>query len=708
MIVRFVPDTPQYLIGDSGRIRQMIVNLVSNAIKFTEKGYVLIIVEEDKEAKLRDGRLKIKISVQDTGIGIPKDKQQVIFDKFSQADSSTTRQFGGTGLGLAICRELSQMMDGEIGVDSDVGEGSTFWFTIALEKDSSEKKREIIPADNLDSLRVLIVDDVDVNCVLLEERLSGFGMRPDICNDSIEALKKMSEAVKQGDPYNIALIDYIMPGMNGEELAKEIKANEELNRTALIMLTAASGKADFRRYSASGFSAFLTKPVYTEELLETLSLVWQEYNSGNTNAMITGDNSMANDNDNGMDVIQFRDTRILLAEDNKTNQGFAIEILEGANCNVDVAEDGKMAVDMVSGKPYDLIFMDCEMPEMNGFDASLIISKMKKDRVIEEIPIVALTANAMKGDKEKCLGAGMDDYLSKPMRKAEMLGMLRKFIPNKIDKSATNMMEVRFDGYHILLVEDNRINRMMAEEMLDEIGFDIDMAVNGKESVNAVKNIKYDLILMDMQMPVMDGLEATRIIKKMASDGDIGNVPIIALTANAMEGDRNRCLEAGMDDYLSKPVKKADLNIVIAKWLEPNTEEEKDGNKEFPVLDEDFLYHYRDIMGKKFITGVEEFLKNTQEIINNIIEACNKGDVKTIKILAHSLKSSSAMLGAMELSRLAEILETDVHDMVENRGRAHPQNINADIAIDMDKALKRAAPFFLRHLDNYTQNIKNY
>ncbi|MDH5723765.1 MAG: ATP-binding protein, partial [Alphaproteobacteria bacterium] len=286
MIVRYVPGTPQQLIGDPGRIRQIIANLASNAVKFTDKGFVLITVGVDEEIKPQSGKHRIKILIKDTGIGIPESKQQAIFEKFSQADSSTTRQFGGTGLGLAICRELCAMMRGDIGVKSLPGAGSTFWFALELEEDTEYEESITLHADGLKNLRTLIVDDLPVNGTLLEEHLKAMGMRPDVCTDGVEALRMMQAAVKENDPYQMAVIDYLMPGMNGEYLAKEIKGNDALKDAALIMLTAAIDKSEARRFAKAGFSAFLTKPVRAAELSTTLSKLWEAYESGNTDRMI--------------------------------------------------------------------------------------------------------------------------------------------------------------------------------------------------------------------------------------------------------------------------------------------------------------------------------------------------------------------------------------------------------------------------------------
>ncbi len=706
LIVRFVPGTPQYLIGDQGRIRQIISNLTSNAIKFTENGYVLITVEEDTDAFLEEGQRKLKISIKDTGIGISEKAQGKLFQKFTQADSSTTRKYGGTGLGLAICKQLSEMMCGDVGIKSQEGAGSTFWVTMILEEDANADT-VAPPPEILQGLKVLIVDDIPVNGELLEERFTALGMHCDVCTDGVEALKHLQDAEKQAAPFDIAVLDYLMPNMNGEELARTIKNNKSIKNTALIMLTSAGGRGYSRRFSEAGFSAFLTKPVRAQELTDTMALVWEEYSGGNTNKLINTDhlsskNSKAVKN---IDDIKFKDVQILLAEDNRTNQGFAVEILEGANCQVDVAINGKEAIAESRKTPYDLIFMDCEMPEMNGFEASHILTEMKKDGLLKDIPIIALTANAMKGDREKCLEAGMNDYLSKPMRKKDMLLMLKKWLGVKVDKDSLKA-PIRFDGYRVLLVEDNRTNRMMAEEMLEEMGFTIDIAENGRIGVNAVKERKYDLILMDVQMPIMDGFEATHRIRSLISEGYIDEMPIIALTANAMKGDKEKCLEAGMNDYLSKPVRRAELNSTISKWLEPrilgsrNKTGEQDG-ADYAALDEDILENYRDVMQDKFVHGAEMFLHESRLLLNHIFESWKKNDLKAVHNSAHSLKSSAAMFGAMELSSFCALLEEDTQDLLKKNKSL--EEISDGVLDSMEHALDRMSPLLQKHIQNAQQ-----
>jgi len=572
LITRFAPGTPQYLIGDPVRIRQIITNLISNAVKFTEKGYVLVMVEGVEDEQVPEGHKQIKISIKDTGIGISEEAQAKLFEKFSQADASTTRKYGGTGLGLAICKELTQMMGGDVHIESAPGKGTTFWLMLTLPEDTqAESYDEIEDVEGLKDIRVLIVDDMAVNREILKERLEALGMVCDMCGDGNQALEKLRTALKD-NPYQMAVLDYHMPGMNGDELARTIKGDPAISNTVLTLLSSMSSRGHIKSFREAGFSAFLTKPVRGHDLEKMLALVWKEYKGGNTQLILTSDQLPGAERE-GFESYRFSDVHILVAEDNRTNQSFAIQILEDAGCTVTLAENGREAVEKTQESPPDLIFMDCEMPEIDGYEAAQIISEMKSDGLLADMPIVALTANTTNDDKGRSLAAGMCDLLSKPMRKKDMLGMVRKHLPDKAEGRDKAGM-YRFDGCRVLLVEDNRTNRILAEELLEEMGFSFDTAENGQIACEKVREKSYDILLMDMQMPVMDGYDATKAIRALIADGVLQDMPIIALTANAMKGDREKCIEAGTNDYITKPVKKADLNSTIAKWLEPRSDAE--------------------------------------------------------------------------------------------------------------------------------------
>ncbi|HTM51908.1 MAG TPA: response regulator [Bryobacteraceae bacterium] len=403
--LRYAPGTPRRVIGDAGRIRQILVNLVGNAIKFTEQGHVMIDVEW--------GEAGFCISVKDTGIGIPAAKQTSLFEKFMQADNSTTRRFGGTGLGLAISKELVELMGGAIGVSSAPEQGSTFWFTLKLPLDTTEPASQEPAGCDLTGQRLLVVDDNAVNRQILREQLLSRNLRLDLAGSGKEALEFLEAACRAGDPYRVALIDYMMPDMDGEALGRRIKGDPSLRDTVVIVLTSAGVQCDRGRFREAGFAASLTKPVDPSLLFRTLDRVC---------SMEPGIEAADPPIEDNARVSEPQPYRILLAEDNLVNQKVAGKILEKLGCRVEIAANGHDALAMWESGRYDLILMDCQMPEMDGLEATRIIREREGAR--GRIPIIAMTANAMVGDREKCLACGMDDYISKPVRNSELGRML--------------------------------------------------------------------------------------------------------------------------------------------------------------------------------------------------------------------------------------------------------------------------------------------
>jgi PAS domain S-box-containing protein len=429
VIVRYPPNVPRYVFGDLGRIRQILTNLANNAIKFTDKGHVLINVEADV---LDEDEVALRISVEDSGLGIAADKLESLFDKFTQADNTTTRRYGGTGLGLAISRQLAKLMGGTIAAKSRVGIGSTFWFTLCLPL-QKERRADARPHVELARVRVLIVDDNSANRLVLQEQLRGWKMRIGSCVSGVEALRALREAHAAGDPYQIAILDYQMPEMDGEMLGQAIKADSLLHNIQLVMLSSLGQEGDIReRLKKVGFAAYLVKPARQSELLSTLESIWDAH-CHQRSANLIGSQSFLPDTgetqpDHSVNR-PFTGTRVLLAEDNATNQLVGAMILRNLGCNVDVAATGREAMRMVETVSYHIVFMDCEMPEMDGFETTAAIRR-RPDRK-SKLPIVAVTAQAMQGDKERCLLAGMDDYISKPVRQEDFAAALTRWVPCK-------------------------------------------------------------------------------------------------------------------------------------------------------------------------------------------------------------------------------------------------------------------------------------
>ncbi|HXM94781.1 MAG TPA: response regulator [Candidatus Dormibacteraeota bacterium] len=428
LIVRFSPETPSRVVGDPGRIRQILINLSGNAFKFTTKGHVYLSVEcEERTGE----QARLLFSVADTGIGIPAGKLGNVFEHFTQVDSSTTRKYGGTGLGLSISKQLVELMGGRMGVESEVGEGSRFWFTLLLPVDLTPTDTAPIDMD-MTGVRVLSVDDNPTNLFVLREQLNSWGLRNDSSSSAADALKRLRAAQSAGDPYHIAILDQQMPTMDGEELARTIKADAKLKNTVLVLLTSNGVRGDAVRMKEAGFSAYLTKPSCESQLRNVLVTMWGNQKRAPSAQFVTR-HSVAEGQATifpGEPAQPISRARVLIVEDNAVNQLVAARMLEKLGCRVDVAANGREAVEMVDLLPYDAIFMDCQMPEMDGFEATREIRRRERSSVHR--PIIAMTANATQGDRERCLDAGMDDYISKPMRKADLTEALERHLPKNV------------------------------------------------------------------------------------------------------------------------------------------------------------------------------------------------------------------------------------------------------------------------------------
>jgi len=434
-------DVPTLLRGDPGRLRQILSNLVGNAIKFTHAGEVVIrgsLLDENGESVF------LRFSIRDTGIGIPKSKINLLFDKFSQVDASTTRQYGGTGLGLVISRQLARLLGGDAGVESEEGKGSEFWFTVRLDKQiSSEQNAGIVPG-NLNNARVLIVDDNATNREILKTRMRSWGMRPAEASDGPQALNILREVQNGKDFFQLVVIDMQMPGMDGETLGRFIKSTSGWKDPRMVLLTSLGSRGDARRLQEIGFEACVTKPIRHQELKSVLSAALSE-RKGSDAGMSSMERHVARE------VLAPRDPsnlRILLAEDNITNQKVALGILKKMQIRADAVANGKEALNALQVIPYDLVLMDVQMPEMDGLEATRNIRKWEQTsygaygnqaadlkRKASRIPIVAMTAYAMQGDRERCLDAGMNDYMTKPISVQALAHILDKWLPRKKEKA---------------------------------------------------------------------------------------------------------------------------------------------------------------------------------------------------------------------------------------------------------------------------------
>jgi len=517
-------DVPTALEGDPGRIRQVLTNLVGNAIKFTEEGEVVLraeLAEEDPE------RATVRVSVNDTGIGMTAEQQDRVFESFSQADASTTRRYGGTGLGLTISRQMVGLMGGEIGVESEPGAGSTFFFKLPLRKQPGDARRTPAPPADLRNLRVLIVDDNATNRHILRKQLLSWAMESGEAEDGFAALEELRRAVRGGDPYGLAILDMQMPGMDGMQLAQHVSDDPDIAPTRMLLLTSIGQRGDGDEARRAGIEAYLTKPVRQSELYDAIATV--------------------------------------------------------------------MGSPTESGEP----------------DAPLVTRHTLREMNTEHRP-------------------------------------------------------------HLLLAEDNSVNQKVAATMLERLGYRVDVAQNGLEALEALERNRYAAVLMDVQMPGMDGHEATAEIRRREREaspaGGSPGIPIIAMTANAMQGDREKALAAGMDDYLTKPVRQEDLDEVLGRWVSgeeglvpddgapaaPAAPPSRNGS----VLDQEVLANLRDLGDAGLLAELAGmFFDDASSRLGELRDAVEAGDAGGVERVAHTLKGSSGNMGAARMSAICADLQ---------------------------------------------------
>ncbi len=461
------PGVPTLLTGDPGRLRQILTNLAGNAVKFTSAGEVVIRVERTEGSGIRqaaeenqvsgvgyrasENEVMLRFTVADTGIGIPAGKIGMLFQKFTQVDASTTRQYGGTGLGLAISKQLAELMGGEIGVESpakspragELGKGSEFWFTacFGLQADAVIQKTQ--PPAELSGVRVLIIDDNATNREILSVRLNFWGMRPEEAYDGPSGLQALYRALGEKDPFRVAIVDMQMPGMDGESVGRVVKTDAKVADTRLVLLTSQGVRGDARRLHEIGFVGYATKPVRHEDLESLLTQALASNAGGAPWPIVT----RHTDHESLPDLARFQKSRILIADDDFTNQQVVLGILKKLGLRADAVSNGREAIEALNTRSYDLVLMDVQMPVMDGFEATRLIRRMAKDggRKSEDgdeeprtknqepatcgrLPIIAMTALALQGDRERCLEAGMDDYLSKPIDPLTLARVLAKWL----------------------------------------------------------------------------------------------------------------------------------------------------------------------------------------------------------------------------------------------------------------------------------------
>ena len=542
-------ETPLFLLGDKGRLRQIILNLVNNAIKFTQSGEVVVrarVLEEDRTS------VSLYFEVRDSGIGMAPEACAQVFEPFTQADSSTTRRFGGTGLGLTIVKELTNLMGGEIGLQSEPGKGTAFHFSLKL-----RKQREICALPQhlpprLRGRRVLILDDNAAGRQLLHHSLAACGLRAESTAEAAEALRMMREAARTGEPYELAFIDDTLTDFTGEELLCVIGDEKELARTSLALMTCPrKGQAE------PGIPGVLClkKPLEFSSLIVWLSRCLERSPETGIEGMRPAVRKMT------MFGAGLKG-RVLLAEDNATTRELVASLLRPTDIALEMVPDGRQAVEICGGQQFDLILMDWQMPVMDGVSA---VRQLRRQGL--STPIVALSANARPEDVRNCLEAGMNDHLSKPFRQEKFFGVLARWLAPGVSAEPGPEPEAA----KILLAEDNTATQDLVRLILQSRGYRVDVTDRGEAALAALESGGYRLVLLDYQLTDMTGPEVARRARQAGTA-----CPILALTAHVGDEHRALCLEAGMNACLKKPFRRDELLREVQSWLEAESETEGD------------------------------------------------------------------------------------------------------------------------------------
>ena len=570
LVVRIQPDLPDAFVGDAGRLRQVITNLMGNAIKFTDEGHVFA----DVSGRWSGGKAKLCFKIEDTGIGIPQDQCQAIFEKFSQVDTSATRKHEGTGLGLAISSRLVQLMGGQIKVVSALGEGTCFSFEIELPVHSNAPMPKRVPVD-VSHAKVLVIDDNAVNRSILQEQLSAWQFDVELASNGADGIAALVRAAEGGTPHDLLVLDYQMPDRDGLGVAAEIRKTPAIADIPILLLSSVENDSDDAAVRNLMIGATLTKPACSGRLLETIVEVLQDSHASNAQLLPDfGARSGAARRPDGK-------AHVLVAEDNPVNQLVFSQTLSEMPVTFSIVEDGTAAVTAFKRLRPSLILMDISMPKMSGVQATAEIRAIE-GKTQARTPIIGLTAFAQQGDEEKCRLAGMDDYLAKPVEPALLNTKIAAWLEDAAADPSPPLEEAAESGKHrsspetdpagarplVLYVEDNDVNQEVFIAVMADQEVDLVTAWNGKEAVDlyAARHGAFDAVIMDVAMPVMDGYAATRAIREFEKRHGLVPTPIIALSAHVTEKHRSKGREAGMDDYLTKPLQVDELLETLVRW----------------------------------------------------------------------------------------------------------------------------------------------
>lgn len=703
--------------GDPSRLRQILMNLVSNAVKFTDKGEVKIVVrkvDEPAESAPKNPKyslirpFQVRIEVIDTGIGISLEAQSRLFKPFSQADGSTTRKYGGTGLGLAISKQLAELMNGRVGVESFAGQGSTFWLQVALDdrptKPSNSWPRSIT---SVDVQGVLVVAPKSVHRSSLTEALHEFGAQCQAVSSAVEALTWLTAQEYVDKPeLRLIIIDQSAMELDGEDwqplvepavgsvgsrgqrqnLARILKQDTRFSHIPLLlMLTPA---ADRKNMDLQGVHSIFNKPVRKLQLRKTVL------------SLLNPETGVVQKSTTQGAVSKFRvsgnqTVKILVAEDNPTNQRVIMAMLDRLEYEPVIVSSGREAVAEYQRQTFDLIFMDCQMPDMDGYEATREIRKLEQNT---RIPIIALTANALTGDRQRCLEAGMDDHLAKPVKVHDVGQILQRWFGpedakgsvawNKKQAEPEESDDMPLKGAWVLLADDNPTNQKVTTRMLERLNYNVRVTANGQEALDTFEQSRFDFVLMDIQMPVMDGYEAARRIREVESSEDEHTL-IIALTADDGPEHRKRCFEAGMDNFLSKPIKMRELKRMLKLCLKDrslvgdrfaNDEGKSRSLAKVPERDSAIQRRFRELSSHPEVLreAIRKFLKDSEEEYQQITQALQNQDWDALALSAQSLKLGCEVIGADELSSLCASLESKSRERDQSLSEGFHSKLQAE------------------------------
>lgn len=544
LIVDYPIDLPRNFVGDAGRIRQVITNLVGNAVKFTDEGHILVSVGVEPEDDY--GRAKIKVEVKDTGIGIEADKLEKVFEKFTQADGSTTRVYGGTGLGLTISRKIVELMNGDMWVESVFGEGSSFFFDIDLPVDHNAKP---LTAGNetLIGKRVLVVDDIKINQDILNDRLLGWGMRPVCVSDGVEALTVLKASVEQDDPFGLLVLDYLMPGMNGTELSSVIQSNPNIDKIPTVILSSCDNPISSAELKKIGVDSYMVKPVREKRLLDTLLKTLQD---ADLKRPLGGE----------IDVMPELESLTAFTENELTPRTMEIEPSQNETTHQPIEAENEPKIDSS--------IEDIELDVLESFNAPQTI---EEPLTVQEPEVQVTEVDQTLQDIDRVLTTLTKDLEPETLEVEAVVEDSPMAPETQTENTAPQMNGGKLS---ILVAEDFPLNQDVVRLMLQDTIFEPTFADNGQIAVDlyTAEPNKFAAIIMDISMPVMDGYEATDLIRENQQQTGTTDIPIIALTGHALKNDREKCIDAGMDDYLTKPVKQDELIATLDRWINNDTE----------------------------------------------------------------------------------------------------------------------------------------